>query len=78
MKNKSIIIGLVLMFLALAIPSSSISENSNLFSTEVFAGLVFAFAATVFFLQRKMHTQDRELVRKANSRVPNFFYYPKD
>ena len=77
MKNKSIVIGLALMFAALAIPSSS-TDSENLFSTGVWFALVAAFAITVFFLQRKMHTQDRELVRKANSRVPNFFYYPKD
>jgi uncharacterized membrane protein len=78
MKNKSIIIGLALMFIALAIPSTTSTGSENLFSTGVWFALVVAFAITVFFLQRKMHTQDRELVRKANSQVPNFFYYPKD
>ena len=77
MKNKSIVIGLALMFAALAIPSSS-TDSENLFSTGVWFALVAAFAITVFFLQRKMHKENRELVRESNSRVPNFFYYPKD
>lgn len=70
-------IGIAIMILSFAIPSGGI-EIIPQFSNTVFFCIVFAFVVTIFLLQRKMHKEDRELVRRCNKKVPTFFYYPKD
>lgn len=76
MSRFLIFTGIILMTISFFIPSIFTSEagKSFLYDNDFLTAFsVFFFVILVFFLQKNYYSKHRDLVDRANSRIPNLF-----
>lgn len=67
--------GIILITISFFIPTIMKSEVSFVLNNNTFLTIfsVLVFAVLVFFLQKNYYSNHRDLVDRANSRIPNLF-----
>ena len=74
--NKFIYSGIILMTISFFIPEifTSEAEKSFLYDNVFLTAFsVFFFVILVFFLQKNYYSNHKDLVERANSKIPNLF-----